>query len=68
MIFQEKPQAKLTGKLADGDNFSYAGVTTQETTPDNAAAQINKLLDIGGKEFIADSDTKRTITEEAIDE
>lgn len=68
MVFQNKPQAKLTGKLANGDNFSFTGVTTLTTTPENAARQINKLLNIGGKSFVADYDTERVITEEAIEE
>lgn len=65
--FNEKPVAVIKAKLTGTDNdISVGGVTTGTTTPANAVAQINKILDIAGKSVVADGMT-RIRYEEAID-
>ena len=69
MQFELNAQARISGKLTDGTNLAYTGITTADSlTPNNAAVQLNKILGIGGKSIVADSNMKRTLTEEAKDE
>lgn len=68
LVFDTKPVASIKAKDATSTNmYTIPGVTTASTTPANAATQINKLLAVGGKAIVADSNMKRVITEEAID-
>lgn len=47
--FQSKPVATIKAIEADSSkNFTINGVTTDVTTPDAAAVQINKLFAIAG--------------------
>ena len=66
--FNFKPVATLKAQSATStDMFTFQGVTTANTTPDNAATQINKILGLVGKSANTDKMT-RTITEEAVDD
>lgn len=67
--FNFKPVATLKAQSATDskDTFTFHGVTTASTTPDNAATQINKILSIIGKSATTEKMT-RTITEEATDD
>lgn len=66
--FNFKPVATLKAQSATStDMFTFQGVTTANTTPDNAATQINKILGLVGKSATTDKMT-RTITEEAVDD
>lgn len=67
-VFNTKPVATIKAKVTGStDSVSIPGVTTANTTPANAAAQINKILDLAGKAVTAAGMT-RTQTEEAVDE
>lgn len=67
MIFSTKPVATITAKtVGSTEKTVINGVTTANTTPENAAVQINKILSVVGKE-IGTSGMIRTQTEEAID-
>ena len=66
--FNSKPVATIKAKSATGsDMFTVSGCTTGNTTPENAATQINKLLNIGGQSIVADTNMKRIQTEEVVD-
>lgn len=48
-VFQSKPVAVIKAQEADSTRtYTINGVTTDVTTPDAAAEQINKLYNIGG--------------------
>lgn len=65
LAFQSKPTATLKARAYDSTTIhSIAGVTTATTTPENAAAQVNKLFAIGGLSVVADTNMKRIQTEE----
>lgn len=67
MIFQTKPVATIKAKtVGSTETTTINGVTTGNTTPENAASQINKVLNIVGKE-IGTSGMIRVQTEEAVD-
>ena len=62
--FQQKKAATLTATLANSTkSINIPGCNPDETSGDNAAAQTNKLLAIGGKAIVANSkmslDTKK---------
>ena len=66
--FQSKPTATIRAKSADStDILSVAGVNRNETSGDNAATQLNKLLNIGGLSVVADKNMKKIVTEEVTD-
>lgn len=68
LSFNTKPVATLKAKLSNSTSLiSIPGVTTANTTPANAAAQVNKLLGIGGKAIVADTNMKRLPVEEVVD-
>lgn len=68
LSFWSRPVAVIKGKCAQtGEFINIQGVTTANTTPANAKAQIDKLLGIGGQNIIADTNMTRTITEEVVD-
>lgn len=60
LIFDPSPIATLKGKSSTGESISLAGITTDSITPAYAAAQANKLLAIGGKNIVADTNMYRT--------
>lgn len=66
MIFEEKETAKITAQLSGSTStITIDGVTSGSTTPENAQAQINKILAIVGKSVVA-SKMKQIITREAV--
>lgn len=66
--FWTKPTATLRIKSSDSDEmWTILGVTSGNTTPSNAANQVNKLLNIGGRSVVADLNMRRTVTEEVVD-
>ena len=66
MTFTSKPIATIKAKNASDatDSISVPGVTTASTTPENAKAQIDKLLGVVGL-AVSTAGMTRTITEEA---
>lgn len=62
--FAQKPVAILWAKDTTGLFHSVAGVTTDETTDENAVNQLNKIFAIVGRTIVADN-MQRIITEEA---
>lgn len=68
LAFNMKPVATLKGKSSNGDSISLAGITAGNITPAQAAAQANKLLAIGGKNIVADTNMSRSQFEEVIDD
>lgn len=68
--FQSKKTATLTATLAGTNGkkvLNLPGCNADETSGDNAVAQANKLLGIGGKALVADEkmvlDTKKGVVE-----
>lgn len=69
LVFQQKPVATIKGKSTTStETFTINGVTTATTTPANAAAQINKILDVAGKAIAGDEYMTRVSTEEVVDD
>lgn len=68
LAFNTKPVATLKGKTSDGSSFSVSGITTDDITPAQAAAQVNKLYSIGGKTVVADKNMVRSQVEEVVDD
>ena len=67
MVFTAKPASIIWAKDATtGEYVTINGITREATTPETAVAQINKLLDIGGKSVTA-AGMVRIGTEEAKD-
>ena len=67
LIFQQKPVAKIQAKLTGSDkNIVIDGTNATETSPTNAAAQINIILDVVGAE-IGTTGMKQIITKEVVD-
>ena len=67
MTFTQKPTAIIWAKDGDtGEFVSIGGITTGNTTPENAKAQLDKILGIAGKSVLTSGMT-RIRTEEATD-
>ena len=67
MTFESIQTTKITSKLNGSTNkITFAGVTAESTTPENAQEQINKILNITGQS-VTTSGMTRTITQEATD-
>ena len=67
LVFQQKPVAKIQATLTGTKKLiNIDGVTAGETSPDNAAAQINTILDIVGQS-VGTTGMKRILTEEVVD-
>lgn len=65
LSFNFKPTATLKAKSANStDMFTINGVTIANTTPENAAVQVNKILGIGGLSVVADTNMTRTQIQE----
>lgn len=66
--FNAKPVA--TVKIEDASTadktYSIPGTTTANITPDEAAKQINRILDIGGLSAIVSTKMTRTQIEEVV--
>ena len=68
MVFSEKETAKIQAYLFGTTNtITVDGVTSGATTPENAKAQIDKILNIVGRSVSA-AKMRQIITKEAIDE
>ena len=71
LTFQSKPVATLKASMPSANAMvSFNGVNPNETSPANAAAQINKLLTCTGKasiQVVADENMTLTQTKEAVD-
>lgn len=67
-VFDTKQSAVVHAQLANSTSMlAVYGCTTASTTPENAATQINKLLDIGGKAIVVNDKMYRDSKEEAVD-
>lgn len=67
MTFESLTTTKITAKFTGATtSISMAGITAAATTPENAKAQIDKILDVIGKSVTTTGMT-RTITQEATD-
>lgn len=65
MVFTTKKTAKFSGKITDStEKITIDGLTTSDTTPENAKTQIDKILNIVNKKIDTTGMT-RTITQEA---
>lgn len=68
MVFTTKEYAKIQAQMSDSTNtITIDGVTSGETTPENAKAQIDKILNIVGR-AVATTKMKQIVTKEAVAE
>ena len=68
MVFAEKETAKIQAMLSGStSSITIDGVTSGATTPENAKAQIDKILNIVGRSVIT-AKMKQIITKEAVSE
>ena len=66
--FVDKPVATLKAKSAASTTiYSYGGINKDIDTPANAAAQLNKILAIGGLSVVADENMKLISVQEVAD-
>lgn len=66
--FDEKPVATIKAKITGtSDTINIAGTNPNENSCDNAAAQINKVLNIVGNKTVQARGMTRTRNEEATD-
>ena len=67
LIFQAMKTATISARLSDeAKNINIDGCNAAETSVDNAAAQINKLLAVVGRSVNADSRMFMTFKKEAV--
>lgn len=67
-VFNQKPVATIKARSAtSSDTYTINGVTTANTTPANAATQINKLLAVGDQAIAGDEYMSRVYVEEVVD-
>lgn len=67
MTFTQAKTATIRAKNTTTNEFRFFnGITTAATTPDNAVAQINKILSVADQ-AISSNGMTRIITEEAVD-
>lgn len=65
MVFSTKTTAKIQAMLTGSTNtITIDGVTSGDTTPENAKVQIDKILSIVGKSVVT-SNMKQIVTKEA---
>ena len=65
MTFENIQTTKITARYTDSENkITFSGVTAGATTPENAKAQIDKILGIIDQSVTTTKMT-RTITQEA---
>lgn len=68
MVFADKEYAKIQAMLSGSVNLiTIDGVTSGTITPENAQAQINKILNVVGKSVVK-TKMKQIIAREAADE
>ena len=66
-VFDTKQSSAVHAQLENSTSIIIInGCTTASTTPENAATQINKLLDIGGKAIVVNEKMYRDSKEEAV--
>lgn len=66
MVFEEKVFAKIQAQLSGSTStITIDGVTASTTTPENAKAQIDKILYIVGRS-VETAKMKQIITKEAV--
>lgn len=66
MVFKENITAKIQAMLSGSTStVTIDGVTSGVTTPENAKAQIDKILNIVGRSVVT-SKMKQIITKEAV--
>ena len=66
MVFTEKATAKIQAQITGTTNtMTIAGTNATETDPENAATQINKLLDVVGKS-VTTSGMVKIVEQEAV--
>lgn len=63
--FNTQYQASIKGRVSIGGSKTISGVTSGATTPENAAAQISKILGILEVGMVADDTMTRTLKQEA---
>lgn len=62
MVFSNSATGTLRLREADSSKmYSIDGVNANITDPEDAAVQTNKLYDIAGKSFVADSQATFTV-------
>lgn len=70
MTFENPPTVKITANVAGeaaAEKITFDGIAYDaQTTPENAATQINKIFNIVSKQVAAQG-MKRIITQEAYD-
>lgn len=65
MVFTTKEYAKIQAQISGSTGtITIDGVTSGATTPENAKAQVDKILNIVGKSVVTDK-MKQIITKEA---
>lgn len=68
MVFTANTTAKIQAQLSNSTStITVDGVTSGETSPENAQAQINKILNIVGKSVVT-TKMRQIITKEAVAE
>lgn len=67
LVFQNKKTGTLRAKTTTGTFFNAPGVNPNETSPENFATQVNKILTIGGKAIVADTDMTLEIKKGVVD-
>ena len=68
MVFTTKEYAKIQAQMSDSTNtITIDGVTSGDTTPENAKAQIDKILNIIGRS-VSTTKMKQIVTKEAVAE
>lgn len=65
--FNEKPVATIKAKITGTDESVSVQGTNPTSTPDNAKAQIDKILALTGTKTVDVDGMTRTRSEEAID-
>lgn len=69
LTFSTKPVMTIKAREYGGTGIiSIGGVTAKATSPQNAATQINKILDIVGQAVVADTNMSRIYTEGVVDD
>lgn len=68
MVFAEREYAKIQAYLSGSTNtITIDGVTSGATTPENAKAQVDKILGVVGRSVVT-SKMKQIVTKEAVEE
>ena len=66
--FTTTPTATVKAKSATSiDIYTIKGINSSLTSVDDTTSEINKILDIFGKQVVADENTTMTITKESED-